>query len=69
MSIHKRIDLSKRIKMMDLKFEVADLELNDIVVASMRDSVELPESAESNLVTDLPSSCNSCSESSSCCCG
>ena len=50
--------------MKDLEFEVADLELDDIAVTSMRDSVGLPESAAS-----AGGSCNSCScGSSSCCC-
>jgi len=57
--------------MRDLTFEVDDLELDDIVVTSMRDTVALPESAASGAATLVPQtgSCNSCScGSSSCCC-
>jgi hypothetical protein len=44
--------------MMNLVFEVADLELNDIAVSSMRDTAGLPAS----ITTDVDS-CNSCSTS------
>ena len=49
--------------MMDLLFEVDDLELDDLTVTSMRDGVALPESGASN----GSSSC-SCGSSSCCCC-
>lgn len=50
--------------MMDLTFEVDDLDLGDLAVTSMRDAVALPESGASG-----GGSCNSCScGSSSCCC-
>jgi hypothetical protein len=58
--------------MMDLTFAVDDLELDDIVVTSMRDSVGLPESAASSGFASNaalpPQSCNSCSSGSSTCC-
>lgn len=50
--------------MIDLTFEVDDLELGDLAVTTMRDAVALPESGASG-----GGSCNSCScGSSSCCC-
>ena len=58
---------------MDLTFESDDLELDGIIVTSMRDSVGLPESAASGAIANVVNpaiscSCNSCSGSSSCCC-
>ncbi|MFS8097650.1 thiazolylpeptide-type bacteriocin [Lentzea alba] len=50
--------------MKDLSFDLDDLELGELAVTSMRDSVALPESGASG-----GGSCNSCScGSSSCCC-
>ncbi|MFI6096112.1 thiazolylpeptide-type bacteriocin [Lentzea sp. NPDC051213] len=49
--------------MKDLCFDVDDLEIGELAVTSMRDSVALPESGASG----GSSSC-SCGSSSCCCC-
>ena len=51
---------------MDLTFDVQDLEIDDIVVMSVRDSVGLPESAASccgggDSANDIPISGSCCS--------
>jgi thiazolylpeptide-type bacteriocin precursor len=49
--------------MKDLSFDLTDLDLDDLSVTSMRDTVALPESGASG----AGSSC-SCGSSSCCCC-
>lgn len=49
--------------MKDLSFDFTDLDLDDLTVTAMRDTVALPESGASGAA----SSC-SCGSSSCCCC-